>query len=205
MDESQKILMGAIELFMRIGVKSVSMDDLARELGISKKTIYKHFSDKRELIASVMKAEIANDVKSCNECYSSHENAVQKMINISRNVSRQHKDINPTVIYDLQKYYPAEWGLLDKHRTEFVQELIASNVQEGQTEGFYRDDLSPLTVSSMYATLIQGMMHQLASKDNTFKFKTLHLEMVSYHLNGICTDAGREYLQQHITEITNDQ
>ena len=86
-----------------------------------------------------------------------------------------------------------------------MQELIASNVQEGQTEGFYRDDLSPLTVSSMYATLIQGMMHQLASKDNTFKFKTLHLEMVSYHLNGICTDAGREYLQQHITEITNDQ
>lgn len=205
MEEAQKILTGATELFMQIGIKSISMDDLARELGISKKTIYKHFADKKDLVANVLKTEIERDKAACDACCNTGENAVQKMINISRNVSRQHKDINPAVIYDLQKYYASEWNIMDKYRTDYVHSIIVQNVLEGQAEGYYRDDLNAITVASMYSTLIQGMMQQLVSKDNTFKFKVLHLQMVSYHLHGICTEAGREYLQQHINEITNDQ
>jgi AcrR family transcriptional regulator len=205
LEESQKILHGAAELFMRIGIKSVSMDDLARELGISKKTIYKHFADKKELISKVLQADIAREKATCKTCYSTEENAVQKMINISRHISHQHKDINPTVIYDLQKYYPQEWAQMEKFQNEFIHGVIVQNVQEGQAAGFYRKDLNALTVASMYATLIQGMMMQLASKDNPFNFKTLHMQMVSYHLHGICTETGREYLQNHINEITNEQ
>jgi AcrR family transcriptional regulator len=202
LDELNKILAGATNLFMRIGIKSVSMDDIARDIGVSKKTIYKHYSDKKELVLKVIEADHIEDMRECSRCCDTGNNAIQKMIDISRYISNQHKDINPTVIYDLQKYYPEAWNRVKQYQTEFIQRFIGQNIDEGKNDGLYRSDLDVYTTAFMYGTLIRGMMEQLASKENAYNFKTLHLQMVSYHLYGICTTAGRTYLKQHINEIT---
>lgn len=202
MDEFQKILGGALRLFMRIGIKSVSMDDIAREIGVSKKTIYKHFTDKKELVFTVLQVSLENDRIACNTCYNDTSNAVQKMIDISRYVSNQHCDINPTVIFDLQKYYPTAWIKMEEFRTEFIADVIIQNIQMGQNEGLYREEITPKIAATMYVTLMQGMMDQLVKGDNNYDFKTLHLQMVSYHLYGICTKKGRNYLINHVNQIT---
>jgi AcrR family transcriptional regulator len=204
LEESVKILQGAAHLFMRIGIKSVSMDDIARELGVSKKTIYKHFSDKKDLVLKVIEADMQREMLSCNTCYNTDENAVQKMIDISKHVSNQHKDINPTVIFDLQKYYPSAWEKINTFRTDFISSMIIQNIEEGQHETLYRNEIKPKIAAAMYGTLMQGMIQQLIQGDNNYDFKTLHLQMVSYHLFGICTQEGRSYLEQHINEITNE-
>ena len=180
------------------------MDDIAREIGVSKKTIYKHYSDKRELVLKVIEADHRQEMEACEKCYQSGENAVQKMIDISRHISHQHKDTNLTVIYDLKKYYPEAWNQVQEFQVNFIQFVIGQNIKEGIEEELYRPDLDIYMTASMYGTLIQGMMEQLASKENTYDFKTLHLQMVSYHLYGICTTVGRTYLKQHINEITNE-
>lgn len=179
------------------------MDDIAREIGISKKTIYKHFKDKKELIRKSVELDVKKEMEACLACYSADENAVQKMISISKHISHQHKDTNPTVIYELQKYYPEEWNLMETFQTEFVKGAIVQNIAEGQSENLYRVELDPQITAAMYGTLIKGMMLQLADSENNYDFKTLHLQMVSYHLYGICTEQGRQYLTNHITEITN--
>ena len=189
---------------MRIGIKSVSMDDIARELGVSKKTIYKHFSDKKDLVLKVIETDMEREMLSCNTCYNTDENAVQKMIDISKHISHQHKDINPTVIFDLQKYYPSAWAKINTFRTDFISNKIIQNIEEGQNETLYRQEIKPKIAAAMYVTLIQGMMQQMIQGDNNYDFKTLHLQMVSYHLFGICTQEGRSYLEQHINEITNE-
>jgi AcrR family transcriptional regulator len=204
LEESVKILKGAASLFMRIGIKSVSMDDIARELGVSKKTIYKHFADKRDLVSKVLEEDIRQDTKACLACYSSNSNAIQKMIDISRHISRQHKDLNPTVIFDVQKYYPSAWAKMEEYQTKFISSIIIQNIEEGQNEALYRKEIEPKIAAAMYGTLMQGMMQQLIQRDNNYDFKTLHLQMVSYHLFGICTQEGRSYLEQHINEITNE-
>ena len=204
LEESVKILQGAASLFMRIGIKSVSMDDIARELGVSKKTIYKHFSDKEDLVLKVIETDMQQEMFSCNTCYSTDENAVQKMIDISKHISHQHRDINPTVIFDLQKYYPSAWAKVDAFRSDFISSVIIQNIEEGQNETLYRQEIKPKIAAAMYGTLIQGMMQQMIQGDNNYDFKTLHLQMVSYHLFGICTQEGRSYLEQHINEITNE-
>lgn len=204
MEESQKILTGAAELFMRIGIKSVSMDDIAREIGVSKKTIYKHFKDKKQLIFNVLEARILQEKAACNECYSKDGNAVQKMIEISRHISHQHRDINPTLIFDLQKYYPSAWAKMETFQKDFISGVIIQNIEEGQTEGLYRKEIEPKIAATMYGALIQGMMQQLTHRENNYNFKTLHLQMVSYHLHGICTISGREFLNNHVNEITNE-
>ena len=204
LEESVKILKGATSLFMRIGIKSVSMDDIARELGVSKKTIYKHFADKRDLVSKVLEEDIRQDTKACLACYSSNSNAIQKMIDISRHISRQHKDLNPTLIFDVQKYYPSAWAKMEEYQTKFISSIIIQNIEEGQNEALYRTEIEPKIAAAMYGTLTQGMIQQLIQGDNNYDFKTLHLQMVSYHLFGICTQAGRSYLEQHINEITNE-
>ena len=201
MNECKRILETANSLFMRIGLKSVSMDDIAREVGVSKKTIYKCFDDKEHLIDQVIEEEINREKQACMDFYATEENAVQKMINISRHVSYQHKDINPTVIFDLQKYYPKQWYKMNLFQKKFIHESILQNITEGIAEELYREDIEPRAVAHMYGTLIEGMMRQLASKENTFDFKTLHLQMVSYHLHGICTEKGLAYLNKHIIQI----
>jgi len=204
LEESIKILKGATSLFMRIGIKSVSMDDIAREIGVSKKTIYKHFEDKRDLVSKVLEEDIRQDTNACLACYSSNSNAIQKMINISRHISRQHKDLNPTVIFDVQKYYPSAWAKMEEYQTKFISSIIIQNIEEGQNETLYRKEIEPKIAAAMYGTLMQGMIQQLIQGDNNYYFKTLHLQMVSYHLFGICTQEGRSYLEQHINEITNE-
>lgn len=205
MEEAQKILKGANDLFMRIGIKSVSMDDIAREIGVSKKTIYKHYADKKTLVNKVIETDIKQDIIACEACYAADENAVQKMISISRHVSHTHKDTNPTVIFDLQKYYPEEWNLMEKFQTDFIKGAIAENVNEGKNAGLYREELDPEVAALIYSTLIKGMMMQLADRENNYDFKTLHLQMVSYHLNGICTEKGRQYLTNHVNDIITDK
>jgi len=201
--ELQKILLGAAGLFMRIGIKSVSMDDIAREVGISKKTIYKHFKDKKDLVHNVVMLDLEQDKTQFTACYNTEHNAVQKMINISRNISHLHKDINPTVIYDLQKYYPSEWKNVQDFRTDFCLKSVTENIEEGVIDGYYRKDIKTQIAAHMYITLIEGMMEQLLDKNNNYNFQTLHLQMVTYHLYGICTKKGRNYLKLHINEITN--
>jgi AcrR family transcriptional regulator len=204
LEESEKILNGAADLFMRIGIKSVSMDDIAREIGVSKKTIYKHFQDKKQLIFSVLEANIQYEKAACNACYSKEGNAVQKMIDISRQISHQHRDINPTVIFDLQKFYPSAWSKMEAFQNEFIAGIIIHNIEEGQEEGLYRKEIDPKIAATMYGALIRSMVQQLTQGDNNYTFKTLHLQMVSYHLYGICTIPGRQFLTNHVNEIINE-
>lgn len=203
LEEQQKIMLGATELFMRIGIKSVSMDDIAREVGVSKKTIYKNFKDKKDLIRKVLEADIAIEKVACKESYSIDGNAIQKMINMSRHVSNRHKNTNPTIIYDLQKYYPNEWQLMEDFRTNFVYEAVKENLTEGQATGMYRENLDVEITCLMYGNLMQNMIATFGQTGSKFNFQNLHLQMVQYHLYGICTLKGREYLEQHIHEITN--
>jgi hypothetical protein len=95
--------------------------------------------------------------------------------------------------------------MVQEFQVKFIQTVIGQNIKEGKDEKLYRSELDDIITASMYGTLIRGMMEQMASKENTLDFKTLHLQMVSYHLYGICTTEGRSYLKQHINEITKDQ
>jgi len=188
---------------MRIGIKSVSMDDIAREVSVSKKTIYKYFENKKDLIGNVIKADIDVEMNACKDCYNTEGNAIQKMIDISRHISHRHKNTNPTIIFDLQKYYPAEWELMEDFRTNFIQNTICDNVKEGKSEGLYRAEIDENIVCQLYVSLMHKMINMLATQEEPFNFRELHFEMVTYHLHGICTEKGKDYLEQHINEITN--
>ena len=199
--ESQKILKGADKLFMRVGIKSVSMDDLARELGISKKTIYKHFKDKEELIDQVIDADVRADIKACDACSKIEGNSIQKMIEISKHVSKTHQDMNPAVIYDLKKYYPVQWKKMENLQMEFINDSIKTNLTDGIDDGLYRSEINIDIISSIYLSLVGSLMTIISHPENNYDFTTIHRQMIRYHLYGVCTKQGLEYLEKHINEL----
>ena len=113
--KSENLIQQIFNLFMRNGIKSMTMDDIARELSISKKTIYKYFDDKSDLVNQVMQFHLDNDKRLVAEFSKNDFNAIDQMFEIAKNTTRNIKEIHPSSYFDLQKYYPLAWENFVRH------------------------------------------------------------------------------------------
>ena len=125
MDEKRlEILERVSIIYMKYGIKSITMDDLARELAISKKTIYRYFKDKNQLVHSIIEMKIKMDQAICTNNAQQSISAIEEMFSVMRFVMENIGNINPTVFYDLQKYHPHTWKVIEDHKWIFVLNMI---------------------------------------------------------------------------------
>ncbi|MBR9860143.1 TetR/AcrR family transcriptional regulator [bacterium] len=198
METRDLIIKKAESIFMRIGIKSVSMDDLARELGMSKKTIYQHFKDKRELVNTVFDNHLSNDKDVCNTCFEEATNAIEQVLEMSKYVHKSLEGMNPAVMYDIQKYYPNCWQKFQNFTTEFIFKNIKQNIIQGRKEGLYRENFNIDIVASIYVCLVQNMVQPGFAIGQNIEIPNLQAEAIHYHLNSICTNKGTDYLNEHL-------
>lgn len=204
MDEKKlDILERSAGVFLRLGIKSVTMDDLARELGISKKTIYKYFTDKNDLIISIIKLKVSEDCDTVNQC-SKDENAIEEFFATSEFIMEQLKNVTPTVFFDLKKYYPQAWELMENHKWDFVRNLVKNNIERGIEEGLYRKNADPLILSGFYVSATETIMNSQLFPWPQYKFQDVYMQMLLHHLFGLANNKGREYLKQRLKNDQND-
>lgn len=196
MTDLENILYKAKESFFQFGVKSLTMDDLARELGISKKTLYKHVDNKSDLVEKVMLLHFKEEKQNLKEIISGKDNAIEEMIAIIKNVLRHLRTIHPSSIYDIQKYYPKSWALFKNFKSDFIYNTILSNIQKGIKEGFYRNNFQPEFITQLYITSIEHLVNPKIFPPSEYKFSDLYIEYVSYHLRGIASEKGRSFLNK---------
>jgi AcrR family transcriptional regulator len=142
LDNRKRILTRARELFMQYGIRSVSMDDIAANLGISKKTIYQYFSDKDEIVKEVIIFKIKESEDSCNHWHQVAENAIDELFKIMEMVEEIFRSMNPSVILDLKKYHPAAYAIFEDHRNNFIYNNIRENLLWGIKEELYRSEIN---------------------------------------------------------------
>ena len=135
MEIKDRIQEKATELFMRFGIRSVSMDDIATQLGISKKTIYQSYADKDELVDAVMEANIYQTQKDCGICSERSANAVEEIFMTMEMIQEQFRHMNPMIVYDLQKFHIRAYQKLTNHKNEFLLSIIRNNIEKGIQEG----------------------------------------------------------------------
>ncbi|MFT6148758.1 MAG: AcrR family transcriptional regulator, partial [Saprospiraceae bacterium] len=150
METVNKIVEKSMELFMQYGLRSISMDDVARTLGISKKTLYQYVDNKADLIKKGMVKHIEEEKMILTEIHHSAENAIDEMIKTSQYVSQTLQKVNPSVIHDLQKYYQSSWELMESLHFQHTYFLIKKNIEKGIEEGFYREDVHADIVAKLY-------------------------------------------------------
>lgn len=191
-----EILERASSVYMKYGIKSITMDDLASELGISKKTIYKYFTDKNELILSIIVLKAEMDKAMCLECQLSSINAIDNLINISSLVVEHLGNVNSTVFYDLKKYYPDAWSILETHKWEFILSMIRDNINKGIEEKLYREDLNPNIISRLYVASTDALLDTSVFPWPEYQFQDVFSQMIHLQICGMVNEKGRDYLKQ---------
>ncbi len=193
-----KILLEAKMLFMRYGFKSITMDDISRELGISKKTLYQHFQDKNDLVDQCVDQQINDMNCNCDEMMEKSDDAISAMLAITDFVGNTIRNLNPSAMYDLKKYFKSNWDKLEANRRQFIFNSIQGNIEAGKKKGLYRKEIDTDMTSRLYVYLV-GFITDPESYDRAdMDFKTLHLEMIKYHLRSVCTPKGLELLEEKL-------
>lgn len=200
METKEQLLLAITELFMRYGIKSLTMDDISRHLGISKKTLYQFVSDKKDLVKQCVELTVA--AEQCMLCGFVEEkgNAIDELFLVNKRISEKLQNIQPAVMFDLQKYYPEAWKLMENHKHCFIYEMMVKNINDGIAEGLYRENVHPEIVAKIYVSMIDKMFDAEFFPNRPFSFEVLHREIARYHIRGIANEKGVAYLTKKIKD-----
>lgn len=194
----EKIIHKSTELFLNYGFKSVTMDDIASALGISKKTIYQHFSTKTKLVEAttlVLFELISHGI----DCICDLEkNPIEEIYDIKRFVMEHLKDEKSSPQYQLQKYYPKIYATIKTKQFDVMQDCVTNNLKRGIKQGLYRANLDVDFVTRMYFSGIISIKDNDLFPPKTFSQNMLMNHYLEYHLRGICTAKGLTVLTTFI-------
>jgi TetR/AcrR family transcriptional regulator, cholesterol catabolism regulator len=195
MEIKERILNAAESLFLRLGVKSVTMDDIAHELGISKKTIYLHFSDKNEIVNAVVEYTLKREKKESERIYSLSENPIDEIVISTQMMCKMFENINPVLFYDLKKYHPEAWGRYVNFKSEFL-EIVIRNLKEGIERGYYRHDIDPDILAKLRVESVDLAFNMDLFPPSIYNTLKIQVTFVDHFLRGILTSKGLEIYEK---------
>lgn len=142
METKERILIKAEEMFMQFGIRSVSMDDIANNLGMSKKTLYQFFADKDELVEAVVDGHINEIQADCICCKKEATNAIHEIFITMERIIEEFSNMNPMLLYDLEKFHHKAYKRFRDHKDKFLLQVINDNIEWGIKDELYRADVN---------------------------------------------------------------
>ncbi len=197
--ELEDILKKVSDLYNRYGIRSISMDDVAHEMGISKKTLYKFVQDKSDLVEKVMLFELSG--RRPKDIDLQKQNAIEDLFWVNRVINQAIKDTNPSKEYDLQKYYPAIYEKFHTLKTKKIMESMLANLRKGKKEKLYREDFDEDIIARMYVLRMHRIPHNEIVSAKEFTSSRFIYEMFVYHIRGIASAEGIKFLENNIDKL----
>ncbi len=197
MDEKLKnILNKTGEIFLKYGIRSVSMDDICKELAISKKTLYQYVANKKELIKMILDLSIDERIISTWKHSGQDLNAIDALLETSKKINLEFKEHNSSAIFDLEKYYPDLYKNFLQRRREIILKWIKINLKAGKKEGLYRSDLDVELVAILYVKKLEDITSSESITERKISFSKIFEVMFENHIRGISNKAGIEYFEK---------
>ena len=196
-DKVQGILFHVSKLYHRYGIKSVTMDDVASHLCISKKTLYEYFNDKKDLVDQVLSSEHSANCRLFDDIIHRKLNAIEELFEMYKSIKKMIQEYTPSMDYDIRKYYPDLFMKIRDQRRKSLKENSFRNIQKGKEEGLYRKDLDADLVARFNLFRIENLVdNELFTADELNSFEVFH-EMFVYHLYGIMSSKGKEFFEKN--------
>ena len=193
-----KILEKSNELFLNLGFKSVTMDEIASALGVSKKTIYKYYKNKTELVNGVTHAMFNTICCGINGICALELNPIEELFSIKRLVMENLKDEKSSPQYQLQKYYPKIYASLKQKQFHVMQDCVINNLKKGIESDLYRKDIDLQFISRIYFNGMIGIKDKTLFPLENYSMNSLMTNYLEYHLRGICTTLGVKQLENQL-------
>ena len=201
MEKQEEILGRVLDLFRRYGIKSVTMEDVSRELGISKKTLYQFVSDKNELVGKVIDFE----QETTSECYhalvDTGKNAIEELFEVHKFLNGQLKKYSPSFGYDLKKYYPVIFQKVHAFQREHMFQAILDNIRRGKREGIYRTELKEEIIVKLQVSRIESLYEENLFTIEDFTSGEIFREFFIYHIRGIANNTGIKILEENLQKL----
>lgn len=200
-EELNTILEKVNALYRKYGIKSVTMDDVSRELGISKKTLYQYFVDKNDLVLKIVDLEIKRRTESFEEIFSRNLNAIEELIELNRMALQMIKEYSPVIEYDMKKYYPLAHEKIHQIKSSKMYQIILQNMKKGKAEGIFRQDLREDIIAKLHVSRIMN-----SSDNSLFNYEETHSpaffrEFFIYHIRGIANEKGLAILENCLPNL----
>jgi len=202
MDErGQRILEDTAKVFWKLGIKSVTMDDVATRLGISKKTLYQYVTDKNDLVDRVLKH--LSFVYKCDidaVRARDKQNAIDELYAVTTTVAGHLQGIHPSIHFDLEKYHPEAFHDMVTNKRQEIYQCMTENMARGIKEGLYREDLNIPMIAKIYNARFDMVFDGALFPPEKFSMNDLHWEIFRYHVRGIASKKGLDYLEKKMTK-----
>ena len=204
-DKKLFILRNVGKLYLKYGIRSVTMDEVAREFGISKKTLYQYFKDKEDLVNQVIDYYMENPVFNLNQ--QNLGNAIDRIFALRTHVAQILKHFNNNLEFELKKLYPELYKRMHNFKRKKIYNDTLGNIQSGISDGLFRSDLDPdfiakLQVGRMLLTLNPD---NEIFKDSDVSSLALFDKVMDYHIHAICTEKGLKYYRKQLNKYQNEE
>lgn len=196
------ILETAGSLFRKFGVRSISMDEIASELGMSKKTLYQYVENKTELVQKVLDYYM-QDSNACIDEVTGSQNAIDVLMQVSKSVSREIATSNPVMLFDLQKYYPALHRDFVSKKKEHVYLRIRENMLQGIQEDIYRAEIDIELIAKLYVEKLLALHDPAFLASIEFTSEKIFKVMFENHIRGIANASGLAYFENKLSNPTS--
>lgn len=194
----QKILEVAVEQFSRYGVRTVTMEDIARLSGVSKKTIYQEFKDKKELVKMAFGMLLNQDQEKLVGILSDGDGVIEHLIYTSKMIRERFANMNPMAILEVQRYFPDSWEMFESFRDEIIVTDIVNVLERGKKLGYFREEINSEILARMRVNQISAAFDPSSFNNLAYSLLDLHLEMMNHFLHGVFTEKGRQaYLEKY--------
>jgi AcrR family transcriptional regulator len=191
-------------LYQRYGVKSVTMDDVAKHLYISKKTLYQHFTDKEDLVRNIVLLDYNNRNKFFLELNKKELNAIEELFEVYRMINSIFRDFNASMEYDIHKYYPDLYSKVKDIRRKQMYHAMYNNMNKGKREGLYRKELNSKIIARLHVFKVENMFdNDIFTMEELASFKIFN-EVFVYHMQGIMSADGRSFFEKNFSRLRAD-
>ncbi|MGV6844910.1 MAG: TetR/AcrR family transcriptional regulator [Lutibacter sp.] len=197
----EKILKNAAKIFLKYGFKSTTMDDVAEKLAISKKTIYKYFRSKEDLVDQSVSYFHQTVYEQVNCICEKNFNAIEENFEIKKMFRDLIKNSNESPLFQLQKYYRKTYEKVMKNEFQMFKDCISQNITKGMEEGLYQPNLKIDLVSRFYFILVMGLHDSTLFKYEEKTLNQLEIDVLAYHTRAIATKKGLQILEEQLVKI----
>ncbi len=202
-EQQEKWLKRVEEMFFKLGIKSLTMDDVARELGISKKTLYSFVESKDDLVSKVMDRHIAQQCKEDEALHAKSTDAVDEMVRIIKQIMADFGQMKPNVVHEMQKYHRDVWERINDFQHTYILNMVRQNIEWGRSEGLYRADFDLETVARFYIAGAMSIFDERYFPKPPYTFDVLFKEFIVNYLHSIVSERGLEILKEKLRTDTN--
>jgi TetR/AcrR family transcriptional regulator, cholesterol catabolism regulator len=197
MEVKERILGKAQELFMQYGIRSVSMDDIANSLGMSKKTLYQYYADKDELVDAVVEGHISMIQAECISCRNDAKDAIHEVYIMMERILDEFTNMNPMMLYDLEKFHFRSYRRFKDYKDKFLAQIIRENIEWGIKDELFRDTLNVDVISKFRLESMMIPFNVSVFAPGKYNLAVLSDQIIEHFVYGLATSKGHKLIQKY--------